>query len=146
MAENRPKIFVDSNVLVALYRLDDSLHQQAVQLAADLDKLKPLYVTNNYCINEALTILLLRTKSLEVSIRLGQLAYEKINPWFKVLQVDKHIQKEAWDLFQQQKPNDQISFADCTIIAQVRDQNITQITSFDRNLQKLTNNNLKIVG
>jgi len=144
MAKDKSNIFVDSNVLVALYRLDDALHQKAVELSVELDKYKPTYVTNNYCINEALTILLLRTKSLEASIKLGQMVYEGLNPWFRLLQVDKDAQRQAWDFFQQQKPTDQISFTDCTIIVHMKNQNIKQILTFDTHLEKFISSNLKL--
>ena len=140
------KIFVDSNVLVALYRRDDSLHDKAVKVTQDLDKLGPIYITNNYCINEALTILLLRTKSLEASLHLGWMVYEKGNPWFKMLQVDQKIQHKSWNFFKQQKPKDQASFTDCTILTQVKSRKIKRIFSFDENLKKSASNELEIIS
>lgn len=141
-----PLIFVDSNVFIALLRKDDSLHEKARKKALDLEKTGAFFITNNYIIAEALTVLLLRTKSLKASLILGKMVYEKKNPWFKVYEIDFKLQKEAWEIFRSQKASHQLSFADCTLPVLAKHLGIKEIFSFDKKFKIFEKMGFKILN
>lgn len=140
-----PLIAVDSNVLIALQRRDDSLHNRAKKVAKDLEKTGAIFITNNYLIAEALTVLLLRTKSLKASLNLGKIVYEKENPWFKVYEINADLQKKAWKIFKSQKPSNQLSFADCTLPVLAKHLGIKTIFSFDEKFKIFEKMGLEIL-
>ena len=121
--------------MIALQRRDDTLHERAKKLARRLAKEETIFVTNNYLIAEALTVLLLRTKSLKASLNLGRMVYEEKNPWFQVCDVNIDLQKEAWRIFKSQQSSDQLSFADCTLPVLAKELGVKTIFSFDKKLK-----------
>lgn len=134
MEKNLPKIYsivVDSNVLIALQRRDDTLYNRAKKIAKDLEKTKVVFVANNYLIAEVLTVLFLKTKSLRAPLSFGRMVYEKRNPWFKIYEIGPALQRKAWKIFKSQKRSDRLSFVDCTLPVLAHELGIKTIFSFD---------------
>lgn len=132
MAQKIQKVLIDANVFIALNWPKDSCHKQAKKLLKNIEEKYEL-LTNNYLVAETLTVLLLKTKSIEKTSILANGFYHYSEP-FKMLQVSKSLQLKALKIFsKQQKPL--LSFPDCTLIAQAIDQNIKTIFTFDQNIK-----------
>lgn len=149
MEKNLPKIHsivVDSNVLIALQRRDDTLYSRAKKIAKDLEKTKAVFVVNNYLIAEVLTVLFLKTKNLKAPLSFGGMVYEKKNPWFKIYEIGPASQKKAWRIFKSQKPSDRLSFVDCTLPVLAGELDIKTIFSFDKKFKVFKKLGFEILG
>lgn len=126
------KVFVDTNVFVAIRDTRDSTHNQAVRLATKLSELKVKLVTSSDILGETLTVL---------SKKLGK---EVCRDWYKDFQqngpseifIDQYLHKEARDLFKRVKSKN-ISFIDCSSAVAMRRNKIKAIFSFDKDFRKL---------
>jgi len=133
MAQKVQKILIDANVFIALNYLKDSCHQKAKKIFQEVEK-KFEMVTNNYLVSETLTVLLIKTKSVEKTKSLALGFYYHPDP-FKMIQVSRLLQLKSLKIFsQQEKPK--LSFADCTLISQAKEQKIKNIFTFDANLRR----------
>jgi uncharacterized protein len=129
-------IFIDTGPFLALYDAEDKYHQRSKELfkSALTGSLGRLY-TSDYIIDEAITILLVRTKNHNEATELGKYLIE--SPRITKLSVDSDIFTEAWTKFQNLKDK-YLSFTDCTSLALVEKHRINQIMSFDHGFDGLT--------
>lgn len=144
----RDKILVDANVLIALAYPRDPHHNQASVLLETLKINKPMFVTNNHIIDEALTVTPRRAKSMVHAILLGNSVYEKEASWFRVFRVPLSWEQEAFNLFRSQetyKKDTFLSFTDCILITQARKQRLTTLFTFDETLKKFEREGIKIL-
>lgn len=126
------KVFVDTNVFVAIRDTNDSTHEKAVRLSQRLDDRGVKLFTSSDILGETLTVL---------SKKLGKAV---CNDWYRDFQIsdvseifiDKFLHKESRDLFRRIKSKN-ISFIDCSSAVAMRRHKIKTIFSFDKDFKKL---------
>lgn len=146
--EEHDKILVDANIFIALYYSLDPHHQKVLSLIKRLQPFKIFYVTNNYIINEAITLILIRSKSLSLASNFAGKVYKQTAKWFAMYQADEFHQKETCLLFESQKKyrGEFLSFTDCTLIAQAKRQKIKTIFTFDETFRQFESEGIKILS
>jgi len=83
--------------------------------------------TSDYVMDEAVTLMLRRTKRIELAINVGE--YVLRSPRIRKLRVSEDVFNAAWEKFKSlRKP---MSFTDCTSLALVEKGGIGRIASFD---------------
>ena len=123
-------IFLDTSVLVAYIVNKDSNHEKAVRLIDDIIAGKyGSTVTSDYVFDETVTVVLVRTKSLESAITSGQLIKESMD----ILSVNDIVFENAWKLFKNQE-SARFSFTDCTILSLISANHIENLATFDKEL------------
>ncbi|NLF87781.1 type II toxin-antitoxin system VapC family toxin [Candidatus Bathyarchaeota archaeon] len=129
-------IFIDTGLFLALYNAEDAHHQRSKELFKDAltGSLGRIY-TSDYVIDEAITIIMVRTKQHNLAAELGKYLIE--SPRITKLTVDGDVFTEAWRIFQ--SLNDKfLSFTDCTSLALLEKHRLNQIMSFDHGFDGLT--------
>ena len=128
---------VDTGLFLALYDAEDLHHQRSKELIKNAltGNLGRLY-TSDYIIDEAITVLLVRTKQHKMAVELGKYLIE--SPRINRLAVDNDVFASAWKKFQSLKDKT-LSFTDCTSLALVEKHGIKQMMSFDCGFDGLTN-------
>lgn len=125
---------VDANAYIGLNWENDSHHRQSALVFKFLRKQKYLFLTNNYLVSEIATVLLLKLKDISLVTAITKVFYSPPAN-LKMIQVDQKMQRQALKIFSEQlKPN--LSFPDCTLIAQALAQKIRNIFTFDKNIRK----------
>lgn len=121
------KIVLDSNVLVALYKLDDSTHQKAKEITRRLHDQGDIFMILNLVVQETATV---------ISMKVGQ--KEAKNFYLKRDRVvdqevvlDYSLEKIAWNIFLKQVKKG-ISFVDCANLAFIDKYRLDGILSFDK--------------
>jgi predicted nucleic acid-binding protein len=120
------RALVDANVVVGLYRLDDSLHIKAVKLVTDLRSNGWELVITNLLKQEIATVL---------SFRVGMsLAKKFLKDYLDLIDteivVDEDVEKNAWKIFENQNKRG-TSFVDCANMAVVEKYKLNGIVTFD---------------
>ncbi len=124
-------VFIDTSVFVAYYNKRDVHHERAVSILKEIDAGKHGKVfTSDYVFDEAVTVVLVRTKSVEKAIKLGE---HLLKSDIDLLKVNSYVFREAWDLFKKVK----MSFTDCTNIVFMKIFGIGKIATFDEGFKKI---------
>jgi predicted nucleic acid-binding protein len=120
--------FIDTGVFLALYDLDDRYHDRAAELikSALTGNFGRLF-TSDYVVDEAVTMLLVRTRH-EIAVELGKYLIE--SPRVTKQFVNEEVFMAAWAKFKNLKDN-RLSFTDCTSLAIAEKHGISRIMSFD---------------
>jgi len=121
-------VFLDTSVLVAARNVDDKNHAGAKELMKSVLRGEhgEIY-TSDYVVDEAVTLMLRRTKRIELAINIGE--YVLRSPRIRKLRVSEDVFDAAWEKFKSLgKP---MSFTDCTSLALVEKGGIKSIASFD---------------
>lgn len=128
-----PKIFLDSNFLVGLYAISDSLHQKCLSLSTRLASQPEtkLYISN-YVLAEVLTVLSQRAGK-KTAITAGEKIIE--SKYFTIVQHNAESDILAWRLFKQVEKN--TSFIDVAIIKIMEHEGISRLITFDSELVKI---------
>ena len=134
-------IFVDANIWISFANKKDRDHQKAIIL---MDKVRKrefgLPVTSDYVVDEVLTTSLIRTKRIDLAIKVGKIILgspeEEIPALAKLLRVDESVFTSAWKTFSSGKYQG-LSFTDHTILAQLQSLGIDMILSFDTDFDGL---------
>lgn len=135
--EKDRRVFVDSNYLVAFFNAKDTLHHRAAVLAKKLESDKIIIVISNFIFLEVVTVLAQRVGK-ETAVWVGQYLLE--NPKIKMFHIDMTLQSDAWRIFQHIK-NKNISFVDCSILALMQAEYISDLLTFDEDdFRKLKKN------
>ena len=129
-------VFIDTGLFLALYDVDDAYHKRSKELFTDAlsGRLGRIY-TSDYIIDEALTILMVRTKQHDIAVELGKYLIQ--SPRITRLTVDSDVFADAWARFQSLKDKF-LSFTDCTSLALAEKYRIQQLMSFDHGFDGLT--------
>ncbi len=121
------KIVLDSNVLVALYKIDDSTHQKAKEITRRLHDQGDIFMILNLVAQETATV---------ISMKVGQkeakdfyLKRDRVVDQEIVL--DDSLEKLAWNIFMKQAKKG-TSFIDCANLALIEKYNLNGILSFDK--------------
>lgn len=121
------KVLIDANVLVGLYRPDDSTHEAAVEAVTKIKKEEKQIVILNLVIYEIVTVL---------SMRVGMdLARKFVKDCKKIvdteISMNEDLEKRAWEIFLQQKKKG-TSFVDCANMAVIEKYKLDGILTFDK--------------
>jgi len=128
-------IFIDTGLFLALYNFEDTYHQRSKELIKNAltGNLGRLY-TSDYIIDEAITIVMVRTKQRDLAVELGKHLIESTR--ITRLTVDSDAFRDAWTKFQSLKDKS-LSFTDCTTLALAERHQIKQLMSFDHGFDGL---------
>jgi hypothetical protein len=122
-------VFIDTGVLVAARNVDDKDHLRAKELMMSMLRGEhgEIY-TSDYVIDEAVTLMLRRTRRLELAINVGE--HVLSSPRIRKLRVSEDVFNAAWKKFKSlgKRP---MSFTDCTSLALMEKGGIRNIASFD---------------
>lgn len=136
------KAVIDANVIIAHSFPQDALHRHAISLMRKIDGTKKYL--NPLLVSEIATVLLQKTKD-QVSVK--QLTNDLITnqlPQVKFQPLSKKLLTQTMIIFAKQKTGN-LSFADASVIAQAKLENISQIITFDKNLKKEFANEFKFL-
>ena len=124
-------IFLDTSVLVAFIGDRDTNHAKAVSLMEGIvsGRHGPA-ITSEYVFDETVTVVLVRSKSLDSAIKTGNLIIESI----QVLSVTSNTFEASWNRFRNQRDT-KFSFTDCTILEMVETNHIDKLATFDKEFE-----------
>lgn len=121
------KIVLDSNILVALYRLDDSTHQQAKEITRRLHEQGDTFVVLNLIVQESATVI-----SMKVGQEEAKDFYQKRDRVIdQEIVLDDVLEGQAWRIFLRQLKKG-TSFIDCANLAFIEKYKMDGILSFDK--------------
>lgn len=121
------KIVLDSNVLVALYKLDDSTHQQAKEITRRLHEQGDTFVVLNLIVQESATVI-----SMKVGQEEAKDFYQKRDRVIdREIALDDALEDQAWKIFLRQLKKG-TSFIDCANLAFIEKYKLDGILSFDK--------------
>ncbi|MFH1821948.1 MAG: type II toxin-antitoxin system VapC family toxin [Methanobacteriota archaeon] len=133
--------FIDAGVLIAAYNTRDQNHERASQLI--MSAIKREYgtpYTSDYVFDEAVTLMLTRTKKPEFALGLGEFILgnpaNKIPSFTKLLRVDEDIFSASWAIFRKYSAKG-LSFTDCTTVSLMNQDRIDVLLSFDRSFDEI---------
>lgn len=126
------KIFVDTNVFVAIRDTADTTHKKAIKISKYLDKNKLKWCTSSDIIGETLTVL---SKKLGKTICVDWYKDFK-NSSIEEIFIDEKLHKETRSFFKRVKSKS-TSFIDCSSIIAMKRNKIKYIFSFDEDFKKL---------
>lgn len=133
-------IFIDTSVLVAFIVDKDTNHEKAVSLMKEIvDGGHGPAITSEYVFDETVTVVLVRSKSLDLAVRSGNSIRESM----PVIDVNKIIFEASWNRFKGQKST-RFSFTDCTILEVVENNYIDELATFDKEFKG--SGRFKVVG
>jgi len=125
------KVFVDTNIFVAIRNKNDLTHQKAVELFNFLKAHKAKFYTSSDIISESLTVL-----SVKMGKKIALEFLEEIGSNAKEIFIDEVIHRETRNFFKKVKSKN-ISFVDCSSAVAMKRNNIKYIFSFDEDFKKL---------
>jgi len=126
------KVFVDTNVFVAIRDTTDTTHTRAIKISEYLHNHKVKWCTSSDVIGETLTV---------ISKKLGK---ARCVDWYKDFRnsrieeifVNENLHKEARSAFKQVRSKN-TSFIDCSSMVAMKRNKIKYIFSFDEDFKKL---------
>ena len=121
------KVIVDSDLLVALYKPDDTSHKRALSLVTKLKDDGTVFNVVNLVIYESVTV---------ISNRMGmddsrQFRVGLENFINEVIQFEEKLEEKTWEIFLKQTKKG-TSFVDCANLAVIEKYKFDGILSFDR--------------
>lgn len=125
MKSHKQKILVDSNVFVALFVKEDTLHQKALAKASVIDSNQYTLATNTLVVAEVMTILAFKTKAFGT----GRQFWEHLEKGIQKLPLHNSFEEAAYKRFIKQK-RVALSFVDCYLLEQAK-QTQSIIFTFD---------------
>lgn len=133
-------IFLDTSFLVAYIVDKDTNHEKAVSLMEEIVNGKHgSAITSEYVFDETVTVVLVRSKSLNSAVKTGDLIKESI----PVLDVGSNVFEASWRRFRNQN-NTKFSFTDCTILEIVESNHLDSLATFDKEFEGV--GNFKVVN
>lgn len=132
MEKKNSLVFVDANVLVALFNKDDALHQKARKLWGLLEEEHAQLCTSNLVVSEALTVLRMKAGKSK-SLRFGDIILKQ-SRLLKILYLNEAHTRYSYGIFSQ-VPQKDFSFVDASIVAFAKKYNL-KVATFDSILKK----------
>lgn len=126
------KIFVDTNIFVALKDNRDPTHKTAVKLLDLLEKKPVILYTSSDVLGETLTVMARKLGKKTAGEFIT--AYQKSG--IREVFIDERIHEQARLLFYKTKSK-QISFIDCTSVCAIQEEKISVIFTFDKHFKLL---------
>ena len=128
-------IFLDTSFLVSYIVEKDTNHEKAVSLMKEIvDGKHGSAITSEYVFDETVTVVLVRSKSLDSAVKTGDLIKESI----PVLDVGNSVFEASWKRFRNQGKT-MFSFTDCTILEMIESNHLDKIATFDREFEGVDN-------
>ena len=131
MPTKTKKVFIDTNIFVALRDENDSTHNRAKLVLNRLMKAKVIFFTSSDVIAESLTV---------ISRKLGKKHaiefLKEIKFMAKEIFVDENIHLITRNFFKEVNSKN-ISFVDCSNIVVMKHNKISTLFSFDEHFKKL---------
>ncbi len=125
-------IFIDTNIFVAFYNEADENHSKAKKIITDIAEGKyGKALTSDYVFDEAVTVILARTKDLAKAVDMGEYIMHAV----PIATVTKALLQYAWDIFRNENAQ-KMSFTDCTNRAFVQRLGIKKIATLDGAFRK----------
>jgi len=128
--------FIDAGIFVAAYNTRDDNHSRAIELINNA--MKGQYgslSTSDYIFDEAVTLMLARTKNPEFAFGVGEFilgdSSRSIPSFAKLIHVDEEVFSDAWAIFKRYAVK-RLSFTDCTTVVLMKRGKIDALLSFDR--------------
>jgi len=135
------KIFLDSNLFIALLNQNDSSHVSAVRVLGEIQRLRLNALTSNFVISEVITVLSQRVdKNLAISF--ADAIYRV--PSLQILTVDRTVELMAIEYLKRVESKN-VSFCDCTIFAILELLQVPYLATFDKDFKK-SGTRYKIIG
>ncbi|MDP3918088.1 MAG: PIN domain-containing protein [Candidatus Woesebacteria bacterium] len=125
------KVFIDTNVFVALKDDTDSTHEKALKLLKILIEQKTSLFTSSDIIAESLTVISRKLGKDEAMEFLKEL-----KTYAKEIFIDESIHAETRKFFAKVKSKN-ISFIDCSSVIAMKRNKIKYIFSFDEDFKKM---------
>jgi predicted nucleic acid-binding protein len=122
------KIFVDTDVFVALAREDDANHEKALSLLHYVLKQPVCFITSNYVFSECITVISMR-QSHKAAVRFIE-AMRTPESQYVLKRADDAVEEKAIHIFTKQTSKN-TSFVDCTNMAFLQTLSLDAIFSFD---------------
>ncbi len=125
-------VVVDSNILIALFNQDDSLHERAAALWREFrDDPGILLYTSNFVLSEVLTVLRLRV-GRAAALSFGAIVFGQTRA-LHVVYIDHELMKQAYEIFST-VPIKDFSFVDASLVA-LSEAFQAELATFDKHLR-----------
>lgn len=126
-------IFVDTDIFVALAKIDDTNHIRAQKMLEELLQTSVNFVTSNYVFTECVTIISQRVNHAAAFKFITAFKDKSLNT--RNIWVNQTIETAAIEIFKKQTSKN-TSLVDCTNMAIVKLHNLDAIFSFDEVYEK----------
>jgi uncharacterized protein len=125
-------ILIDSSVFVAYVVEGDTNHERAIEVIRQIAKGDfGAVFTSDYIFDETTTVTLIRSKSLQKAVLVGNYIKSSI----QIIKINEDLFEDSWEMFKNQKKS-KLSFTDCSNISIMRANGIEHIATFDDELKK----------
>ena len=125
-------VVVDSNIFIALFNQDDTLHERAVALWQEFrDDQGVLLYTSNFVLAEVLTVLRLRV-SRTAAQSFGAIVFGQTRA-LHVIYIDHDLMKQSYEIFST-VPIKDFSFVDASLVALSKAFQ-AELVTFDKHLR-----------
>lgn len=126
-------IILDTSFIVAYSVEMDEHHAKTVGLMEKIlgKEFGKIYISD-FIFDETITVVFNKSKKLESAIKVG----ENLQKSFEIIEIDKSVFEEAWNIFKTQKET-RLGFTDCTTLAVMSENSIKKIATFDREFKKI---------
>jgi len=131
------KLFLDTSAFIARYHSGDYHHKEAVAFTEKIGSGAAGFTrlcTSDYIIDETITTILARTRSIELAKKYGEAIIS--SKAIEKLWVDRESFTESWDLFKKQRETE-LSFTDSTTLLLMTKNEISNIFTFDSHFKRL---------
>lgn len=120
------KLLVDSDFLIANYRIDDPSHRKASESARELNKQKHKFYCLNIVVQESTTVI-----SKKMGMNHARKFYSGLRNFIDIFVIlDEQTERKAWEIFLAQTKKG-TSFVDCANLAALEKYKFDKILSFD---------------
>jgi predicted nucleic acid-binding protein len=133
-------ILIDSSVFVAYAVESDSNHEQAVKVIKQItDGDFGQVFTSDYVFDETTTVTLIRSKSIEKAIMVGNYIKDSV----EIIKINEDLFEDSWEIFKSQKTKStKLSFTDCSNVSIMKHRNIKNIATFDGEFKEIKSINV----
>jgi predicted nucleic acid-binding protein len=128
-------VYLDTGYILALKNSSDDNHLAAMEVYKDIKRrIHGDVYTSDYILDETVTVALSRSCRLEIVQDIE--AFMRHTTWINFIKVSEAEINAAWKLFVRYYEKE-LSFTDCTILAQAESRLITTLCSFDSHFKGL---------
>ncbi len=126
-------IFLDSSLLIAFKVANDVHHKEAELIMAQVahGNYGRSFISD-YVFDEVMTAIVVRGKNHKLAVDYGSELLESV----ELVYVGPDYFREAWNIFSEQKKGD-LSFTDTTILAVMKNHEISNLGTFDQDFQQI---------
>jgi len=129
----RRVIFVDAHGWIALKHRGDHFFADAQKLNQTLLLAKAIFVTTNFVLDEAYTVLRARAGH-HVAVEFGEEI--RVSQVTSIVHISPELETEAWEMFKKYNRKLNWSFTDCTSFVVMKHLRITEAFTNDHHFQQ----------